>query len=156
VKGFRNHFDPSFKEAAEVLWSLFKHYGNVAQKSYDAETAAINDFIREFQRPEIEAAAELLRVNNWLAELAHANITFNLMMMDRDSEAIAKTNFRMRTARLETDKYYRAIVANIENEALIGDVSPKLQNFITELNAAIKRYKNRMAQKQGRKKVDSV
>ena len=150
VWGLRNHFYPEHRSAAKVLWSLLKHYGNVTRKSLDAETAAINDLIREFQREEIHEAIETLGMTDWVEHLTLENDRFNQLMMARDHEAVSKTTFRMKTARVETDKYYRAIVANIENQVLIDDVSPALHDFIIELNAMIKRFKNTMAHEEGR------
>ena len=153
VKGFRNHFDPDKRNAANVLWTLFLHYGNLAQKTLDQETAAVKDFIREFQRPEISSAATQLNVNTWVERLELENNNFHNLMMARYSEVNNKTAFRMKSARVETDKYYRAIVAFLENETLIGNLNPTLNNFITELNAIVTRFKNIMAQEMGRRNL---
>jgi len=158
VKGYRNHFDADYRAAANVLWSLFQHFGNVAKKSLDGETAAIDEFIKEFENPEVEAAAEILRVNDWLNQLKAENVRFQQLMMERYCEKTDKTAFRMRTARMETDKFYHAIVENVNHQVLLGEITPKLQHFITELNGIVTRFKGILAQKQSKKKKaeDSV
>ena len=151
VKGFRNHFKADMRNAANLLWSLFDHYGNICIKTLDAETAAINDFLREFSRPEIKDAAAKLNVLDWTASLNQENFTFQELMMERYSEATLTTTSRMKTSRLETDKYYRAIVANVNNQILMGDTYKAFDDFVVELRVIVARFKNILAQEMGRK-----
>jgi hypothetical protein len=153
VKGFRNHFDEAYRTSANKLWNIFLHYGNVAQKTLDAETAAINDLIREFKQPDLAKAVEFLKLNEWLNKLDAENARFQQLMMERYAESTSKTTYRMKTARLETDKYYRAIVAHLENKVLldVNHNNAKLKECVTELNAIIGRYKSILAQEFGRK-----
>ena len=154
VKALRNHFDTEKQEAANRLWNnIFTHYGNVTKKSLDAETAAIKDLIRELKRPEIITVTNKLNVQDWVAKLEEENDKFHALMMNRYSETTEKTSFRMSTARLETDRYYRAIVASVENEVLLQNVSTPLNHFITELNAVVHRFKSILAHEQSKKKA---
>jgi len=148
VKGFRNHFDPAIREAANKLWKIFLHYGNVTKKQLDAETAAINDFLRELNRPENAAAMAKLNVTEWAVKLAEENDKFQKAMMDRYSELKGNTVFRMRQARVETDRFYRAMVAQIDNNVLTGKMSAD-NDFIMQWNAIVTRYKNILAQQFG-------
>ena len=151
VKNFRNHFDDDMREAANRLWNIFLHYGNVTQKPFDAETAAINDILREFERAENAAAIEKLSLGEWVTKLADENAKFHDLMMERYGESLEKTPYRMKTARRETDKYYRAIVAELENQLMIGKMNAD-NGFIIELNAIVSRFKGILAQEFGRKK----
>jgi len=57
---------------------------------------------------------------------------------------------------VETDRYYRAIVASVENEVLLGNVPDTLNHFITELNAIVHRYKSQLtAHQHSGKKTDN-
>ena len=152
IKGYRNHFNSEHRAAANKLWNLIKHFGNVPRKSLDAETAAISDFIREFKRPEILAAADTLDVNEWIIQLTNENDHFHELMMARYNETTKKTTYRMKTARVETDRYYRAIVATMEQQVLLATVTQEQQHFITELNAIVTHFKNILAHEMGRKK----
>ena len=151
VKSFRNHFDPDIREAANRLWNVFLFYGNVTRKPLDAETAAINDILREFNSENNNAAIDKLQLNEWTTKLADENAKFHKLMMERYSETLERTSFRMKTTRVETDRYYRAIVAELENLATIGKMKPE-NPFIIELNAIISRFKSILAQEFGRKK----
>ena len=151
VKGFRNHFDPDVRDAANRLWNIVLHYGNIAQKTLDAETAAINDLMRELQHPDLAPAVQRLQVNDWISRLADENAQFHALMMNRYNEPVGKTSYRMKTTRVETDRYYRAIVLHVENSVLTGKTNPA-DAFIVELNAIITRFKNILAQEFGRNK----
>jgi len=146
VKGHRNHYETETRVAANRLWNgVFTHYGNVTKKSFDAETAAINDITRELKRPEMLTAINKLNLQAWVSRLELENNKFHALMMERYCEATDKTAFRMRTTRVETDRYYRAIVATVENEMLLGNQTTALTHFITEINAIVHRYKSQLA-----------
>ena len=152
VKGLRNHFDPDMREAANRLWNAFLHYGNIARKTLDAQTAATNDILREFERSDLRQAIEKLHLTDWRDKLDEENQKFHSLMMDRYNESAAQTTVRMKTARVETDKYYRAITAHADNRALTGELDDAMSGFINELNAIVKRFKNILAQQLGKKK----
>jgi len=155
VKGLRNHYETEIRVGANRLWnSIFTHYGNITKKSYDAESAAMNDFLREIKRPEFVVVVNKLKVQDWVTKLEQENNKFHTLMMERYCEVTEKTVFRMKTARVETDKFYRAIVSSVEAEVLIGNRTETLTHFITELNAIIHRFKSIMAQEEGKKKGD--
>jgi len=153
LKGLRNHYETEMQVAANRLWNgIFTHFGNVTKKTFDAETAAINDIIRELKRPEMVTAVNELNIQGWVNKLEEENNKFHALMMERYCETTEKTTFRMRTARVDTDKFYRAIVASVENEVLLGNASETLTHFITELNAIIHRFKTIMAHEHSSKK----
>ena len=53
--------------------------------------------------------------------------------------------------RVETDKFYRAITADLHNQTLIGNSDAAFVEFTNELNAIVKRYKDILAQQFGKK-----
>ncbi|MDR1155630.1 MAG: DUF6261 family protein, partial [Bacteroidales bacterium] len=126
------------------------HYGNIARKTLDDETAAINDLVRELNRPELTQAVNLIGANIWLNRLVEENSIFAGLMKERYSETAGKTSFRMKTARVETDKYYHAMVSQIENQILAGTVIN--ESFIKEMNAVVERFKHILAQEIGERK----
>jgi hypothetical protein len=150
IAGARNHFDPECAKAAGSLYNVFKHYGNIAKKSFDDETAAINDLVRELDLPANAHALSLLNLGPWRDKLFEENTRFAALMTERYVETAGKTPLRMKTARAETDKYYHAIVAQIENQALAGIIVDEA--FIRELNAIIERFKRILAQETGERK----
>ena len=141
IKGQRNHFDHDVRSNAEILWHVFTHYGNVSHKQIDAETAAINDLLRELQRTDCAEALKKLNLNDWAEKLKQENDMFHKLMMERYGEIKEKTTCRMRSARIETDNYYRSITSWMENSVTIGKMS-RDSSFIIELNAIISHFKN--------------
>jgi hypothetical protein len=150
VKGSTKHFDPEHVAAAELLYDIIGHYGNIAYKTLDDETAAINDLVRELAMPANAAAIRLLNMQTWIDKLVEENELFVTLMSERYAETAEKTPLRMRTTRAETDKYYHAIISQIENQWLASSVVNGA--FVRELNAVIERFKNILAQEQGERK----
>jgi hypothetical protein len=147
VKGATKHFNPANREAAYLIDDIIGHYGNIARKTLDDETAAINDLVRELDQPAPAQALTLLGLTAWRNKLVEENTAFTELMANRYAETAGKTPFRMRTARGETDRYYLAIVTQIENQYLAGiDINGV---FLRELNAVIERFKHILAQETG-------
>ena len=151
VKSFRNHFDSEYRAATNTLWSVLLHYGNVAKKPLDAETAAINDMLREFEQPAREEAIDKLGLEMWIEKLRNENEKFHQLTMDRFNEAFTKTTHRMKTTRIETDKYYRAMVSHLEYQLLLGETNPVLNECVIKWEAVVKHYKDILAAEFGRK-----
>jgi hypothetical protein len=152
IKGATKHFDPQHREAATLLLDIFKHYGDIARKTLDDETAAINDLNRELNTPKHAEALSLLALNDWQNKLVEENARFTDLMAKRYSETAEKTSLRMRTTRAKTDKFYHAIIAQLENQQLAGITLN--ETFIKELNAVIERFKNILAQESAGRKLN--
>ena len=77
-------------------------------------------------------------------------------MMDRYTEKARQTTLRMKTARVGTDKFYRAITADLYHQALIGNSDTAFAELTGELNAIVKRYKDILAQQFGKKNKEKA
>jgi hypothetical protein len=155
VKGATHHFDRARVEAANILYGVFSHYGNIARKTFDDETAAINDLARELQQPEYAAAIALLDLQSWLDRLIDENSSFERLMLERYDESAQKTPLRMAAARVETDRYYHAVVSQIENLLLAGN-APNVDTCAREINAVVDRFKAILAQETAKKKNSKI
>ena len=152
VKNFRNHYDAQYRVAANLLWKVFLHYGDVTRKSLDAQTAATNDIIREFeQRPELAEALTTLNLNNLKNKVAEENAKFHNLMLDRYSETTGRTTHRMKNTRVETDRYYRFIVAELEKQLMLGNTTSEFTKLTADINSAVKRHKDILAAEFGRR-----
>ncbi|MDR0728873.1 MAG: DUF6261 family protein [Prevotellaceae bacterium] len=144
IQGSTHHYDPAVATAATLLSDIFKHYGNIARKTLDDETAAINDLLRELAFPAAAAAVTTLNVGAWVTKLTQANATFTDLMTERYQETAAQTPYRMSTTRRDTDRYYHSIVGLLEGQQMVGNhVADAL---IRDLNAVLERYKRILAQ----------
>ena len=151
VKGGRNHFDPEIRNAANLLWGIFLHYGNLSRKSFNKQTAATNDMLRELERPDLQNAIDVLHVIDWVDKMSEENQKFDSLTKQRFNENAGKTTFRMKTARVKTDKFYRVLTSHLDNMIAIEGTNTVMYEFITELNVIIKKYKDILAQEFGRK-----
>ncbi|MDR2449537.1 MAG: DUF6261 family protein [Prevotellaceae bacterium] len=150
VKSQLHHFDPVKREAARKVEIILEHYGNIAAKSLDEETAAIDDLYRELLKPENYPQVITLGLEPWMEELVQASRRLEQLMMDRYNEAAKRPNVHMRSVRREVDKVFRAILDLLE--ALVRVNGPDTNRaFITELNVVMGRYKDIMAQEAGRR-----
>jgi hypothetical protein len=154
VKGLRNHFDPEQRALANRLWSVLQQYGNLATKTQDAQTAATNALLRDLQQPALLQAHERLGLSSWCARLGEENQRFELLMQQRYTEEAGQATLSMRAARLETDRYYRALTAHADNLLLTDPTHPAATTFVAELNAVVQRFKSILAQQLSARKSE--
>ncbi|MDR3340025.1 MAG: DUF6261 family protein [Candidatus Symbiothrix sp.] len=152
VKSALNHFDEAKKNAAHKINRVIENYGNIAVKTLDQETAAIDDLLREFADGNYPALLQTLSLGDWIDQLGTENERFKTLMMARYGESAQRPTTRMKAARLEVDKAFRAITSQIEALALVHG-SAAYEPFVKEINAVIERYKHLLAQKNGRKSI---
>ena len=149
VKSALHHFDAAKRDAATRLELVFAHYGNIAVKTLDQETAAIDDILRELDSAH-SADVATLALGDWALQLNAENSRFKELMAARYGETAARPSIRMKTARIAVDKSLREIFTRIEALALING-GAAFEPFIKELNAVMERYKNILAQEKGRR-----
>jgi hypothetical protein len=149
VKSAENHFNADKRKAAERIRVALDNYGNIAAKSFDQETAAIDDLKRELDDNYADDI-QLLDLTDWLTQLDVENQKFKTLMSERYTETAKRPETRMKAARAETDKALRAMLDMVEALATVNGVE-MYQPFINELNAVSERYKNQLAQATGRR-----
>jgi hypothetical protein len=157
IESYLHHFDSAKQKAAESLNPLIKHYGNLAIKPYNEETAGIYNFLQEF-RETYSDVIQILELTGWLDELERNNNEFEEAVLERNSEVASKTELRLLEIRKETDHCYRNIVERLEAIMLIeeedGTENTYHVSFVKTLNANIKRYVDILAQRKGRNADD--
>jgi hypothetical protein len=149
VKSAENHFNADKRKSAEKIRIVLDSYGNIAIKTFDQETAAIDDLKRELD-DNYAADIRLLDLGDWLMQLDIENQKFKRLMSERYAKTAKRPTIRMKDARAETDKALRAMLNMIEALATVKGVE-MYQPFINELNTVSERYKNQLAQAAGRR-----
>jgi hypothetical protein len=149
VQSSRNHFNAGKRKAAENINIVLEHYGNIAAKAFDQETAAVDDLRRELD-DNYAADVQLLSLNDWLTQLGAENQKFKQLMFERYAEVAQRPTTRMRAARVETDKALRAMLNMVDALIIVNGVE-MYTSFISELNAVSERYKKQLAQASGRR-----
>ncbi|MDR2466495.1 MAG: DUF6261 family protein [Prevotellaceae bacterium] len=153
VKSARNHFDPAKRAAAEKLIIIFDHFGNLAHKAFNEETAGIHNLLEEFDRgaPETELPVDVLGLRDWANKLAADNDAYEALVKDRNTEVASRSKLRMKEVRSDLQEVYYKMVARIEaTMTLNGEVQP-FTDFVNEWNAFLKHYSDVLAQRTGRR-----
>ena len=140
IEAYCHHFTPAIEEAALRLKVVTDTYGNIAIKTYDAETAAINSLIAEFNATHAADVA-VLNLAPWLGELQNRNNAFASLMAGRYTETAGKTPLRMADARKQAEHAYRNIVQRIEALIEINGIEG-YTTLVSELNARVERFSN--------------
>lgn len=145
------HFDTDTVEAAKRLKILLDTYGDLAAKSNDAETSGISNLIQDLE-DKYTNDIQTTKVSDWIAELKANNKAFEILIKNRDQESAAKPEAKMKEIRVKIDEAYRNLTQAIESlEMLSEDESDTVMynDFITQFNVVVQRYKNRIAQREG-------
>jgi hypothetical protein len=159
IESATHHFDAAKRAAAMTLKEAVDFYGNVSEKTYEDERAAIEDLDRELNTPARKALVTLLGLGDWLAKLTAVNKEFIELMETRNKEISQRPVVRMKTARLATDKALRAIIERIEAQiTLYGltSTSSDYKPFVDEYNALAERFKLTLAQEKGRREKGTM
>jgi hypothetical protein len=138
VSSASHHFDESHREQAGTILPLFAHYGDLAERGYNEETAALYNFIQEL-RGRCEPAVAQLGLTEWVDELERNNIAFEDAILGRNQEAADKNDLNMLKIRRLAGRNYLDILERIE--AAINLNGPEAyEPFVKRLNANIDRY----------------
>jgi hypothetical protein len=152
IKSYIHHFDSAKRNAAESLEPLISHYGNLAVKPYNEETAGIHNFLQEF-RENYSDVIITLELTTWLDELERSNLVFEEAIIERNREGANKSELRLLDVRQEIDASYRDIVERIEALILLEEDEKGKEPYLAftkTLNTNIKRYVDTIAQRKGR------
>jgi hypothetical protein len=151
VRTQKNHFDPVRREAAYRLMILFDHYGNLAQKAPNEETAGIYNIIQEL-RDTYSTYINVLGLDEWVDELETRNNAFGAIFKARNEETASRSKLQVKQVRKELDGVYHRIVERIES-AINLNGPEAYAPFVTRLNAFAEYYNRIIAQRQGQNKA---
>jgi hypothetical protein len=154
IRAFLHHPDPEKHAAATRLAIVLDRYGDVSKKTYDDESAAIDDLVKELYAPVNAPLVILLGVGEWVTLLSSANAAFVNLMVERYEE-VNRHHDPMRVARVPLENVLQKIVRRVESIVELNgiDFTPELATFVQEYNAIASRYKHIMAQEEGRRKA---
>jgi hypothetical protein len=148
VKSGLSHFDPIRREAARQLKIVFDHYGNLARKLYDEETASIYNFLQEINGVHAAHIATL-GLGEWVSRLEADNKAFDALQQTRYAEGAGKPDLRMIEIRRETDRTYRDMLDRIDASILLNGEAPYAP-FVNAHNIRVEHYADILAQRKGR------
>lgn len=152
-------YDPSADKrlAARNVLRVLRNYRDIPRKSYDDGTAAVDDLLRELNKPAMLPNITDLKLADDIADLTAANARFFELMQTRYREANERPTVPMREARARAEELQQKLVQRAEAIVVLNglDFSPELTVFVQEYNAIARRYKNIMAVEKGRRKASA-
>ncbi|MDR0544179.1 MAG: DUF6261 family protein [Odoribacteraceae bacterium] len=154
AKAYLLYPDRAKRAAAERLVIILDRYGDLHRKTYDDESAAIEDLVKELSNATHAPMVILLGLGEWVTLLDNANKAFGALMLQRYAERTRRA-VPMKVARMAMEEKMRKIVARLESIiTLYGiDFSPELALFVKEYNEIAKRYKDILARERGHRKA---
>lgn len=144
VDGFTHHYEPSKKQAADVLLNHLKVYGpagNITITALPAETAIVNSMVADLgTKAELKAALELLGLGDWVAELQSANEQLSQKYIERIVETGNANSNVIKDKRLEANALYYELRNMVVAQATVVKNAPPFSKAIGELNAVVEQY----------------
>jgi hypothetical protein len=151
-KSALNHFDPDKVEAATKIIAVIEHYGNIAAKPLDQETAAIDDLLSELAAGDFPQQIQTLALADWIVQLDAENEQFKALMMLRYDEMAKRIVLNLKPLRDNVDIAFRDLAKQIEALVRVNGTATYEQP-INAINAILTRYKNILAQEAGQRKA---
>lgn len=148
VKSALNHFNPNVQAAAKRLQIVLDTYGNLAIKTYDAETGGVNSLVNDLTTT-YAADVATVGLTEWVTELAAKNKAFDDLKNNRYSDEAAKTILRMKQERVKTDAMYRQIIERL-NALIVVEGDASYAGFVNELNRRIEGFSNTVSIRRGK------
>ena len=118
-------------------------YGSgIARQNYQAETATLNNMIRDFEdQPELAAAVTAFSLQPWIDELQDANTLFNTEYLSRTQEYGDANPDTIKSKREETNVTYYALRDRIDALHTLVETPPSPYiTVINQLNALTDQY----------------
>ncbi|MEA1849754.1 DUF6261 family protein [Chryseobacterium sp. MHB01] len=137
------HFESARKENAQLLLDSISLYGSgIARLNYQAETATLNNLIRDWEnKPELADAISYFQLSGWVAELKNANELFNTKYLSRTQEYGDANPETIKSKREEVNAAYYALRDRIDALHLLVETPPSpYTTVINQLNALTDQY----------------
>ncbi|MCX8522307.1 DUF6261 family protein [Chryseobacterium formosus] len=137
------HFEITKRKNAQLLLDNMNLYGSsIARLNYQAETATINNIIRDWEnKPELIAAISTFNLTEWVYELKTSNEEFNTKYLSRTQEYGDASPETIKLKREETNVAYYALRDRIDTLHLLVETPPSpYATVINQLNALTDQY----------------
>jgi hypothetical protein len=146
-----SHFTPAVRDAAHLLQKDLKKYNStVAIENYNSETTDLKNIINDWRnKTELQNAAALLGLLDWMTELERLNQLFNSKYIDRNSSYAAQTTENATSKRKQVTAVYDLLCQFLNSYAFLND-SPAYKTTISQINALIDQYSTMLKQRRAK------
>lgn len=137
------HFETDRQQKAELLLGNMALYGSgISRLNYQAETATINNILRDWEnKPALAEAIILFDLSSWVNEMKAANEEFNTQYLLRTQEYGDANPDTIKSKREETNLAYYALRNRVDALHLLVEIPPSpYATVINQLNALTDQY----------------
>lgn len=138
-------------DSAIALRRVFDVYGDFRKRGYDAESSDGRNLVQDLEKLENDEHCKRIKLNTWVPLYKGQLETFKELQNQRDNERGYKSSGDVKAVRALMDPLYREIIDMVHAFIMVGMATPEMENFVVIMNQKIKRYKDLLAARQGRK-----
>jgi len=141
-------------EAATSILNILEPFGNVQQKNYEAESAAIDSILKKLAEPKYEAHITKLGFSKYVTKIQTTNDAFQALFTNRVSDELSIPDFDLKLAKKELTVIYNDAMEYILAMAK-SKKNPNVDFFkqlLTVVNAGRKYFSDNYISRGGGKK----
>jgi hypothetical protein len=166
VKGMMKLSDNNKREAAKRLNNLLRGYRKLILKgSYAEESGSLHSLLQNLNEETYSADISLLEITEWVSTIELSEKEFLVFLRERTMEKADKPKEDLRQVRNRISTLYNAMISMLDahllgagldgnlavdtkDDEFQGDV---IYNFVISWNETVKKYRNSLAQRAGRR-----
>ena len=136
IRSAMNHFNASIADAAKQLNIRLKDFGNIRDKPYEEESAAVQVLVSDLQTT-FSSQVQTVGIQQWITELSEAETLFTNLYLQRNAEEAGRPQGNMKQIRKDIEAVYDKMTTTIQNNLnTTGEATSG--RFVLELNEAVK------------------
>ncbi len=157
LAGHANHFSIEMRDAAHLLQRDLEKYGsNLIKRNYSAETIDLQNIINDWKnKSELQNAAAVLGILDWIAELERVNQLFNSKYIARTGSYATQSDETATGKRKEVAAAYDLLCKFLNSYAFLNDTEV-YRTTISQINALINQYSTVLKQRSAKTARNAV
>jgi hypothetical protein len=145
--------EQEIKDAAQILLTRLRDFGNIKSKSYEEESAAVQLLLDQLNG-NLAPQVALIGLESWILELTEAEELFTLLFEQRNQELADRPKESLADIRIAIEIIYKKIIACIDADLIVnGDTV--CGEFANQLNEQVK-YFNEHTHHRTKKNIEDA
>ncbi len=147
LKAYRTSRNTDKQKAYTELSIILTQYKDVEDDNYEQETIRLTNLVSLLTDSSHTAAVSLLKLNEFVTELASSNTAFNTLFANRSYQVSAKTVYDVKALRKELFTDYKLLADYVLSMAKVKATTPLYKDVLTLLNNGRQYYANTIARR---------
>ncbi|MFM1616739.1 DUF6261 family protein [Streptococcus mutans] len=148
VRTYSQIDEADIQEAYAKIAEQFSQFKNIANKSYEEESAALVQLLKKLKSSDFKASVKTLGLDSHIARLAQAQETFETVYQARLNEGKGKVKSQSKALKQTLTDSYDSLVDYIAVNAYHHTDKSHLKDLLADINAIRKCYKKRKVVKK--------